>query len=171
MGEKKDLTAIGLEILDSARSELYLNLPYLDAALCALSFESGEGKTLFTATDGEHLYYDGNYLAERFLRSRTLVNRIYLHSILHCMLRHLGKKRGKDPELWDLSCDIAVESRVQSAVGAKVPFTPNWWAKFESVQAPTAATTSMSFRSSARPPAEPMRMMFSTPYSLKSSQL
>ena len=110
MGEKKDLTAIGLEILDSARSELYLNLPYLDAALCALSFESGEGKTIFTATDGEHLYYDGNYLAERFLRSRTLVNRIYLHSILHCMLRHLGKKRGKDPELWDLSCDIAVES-------------------------------------------------------------
>ncbi len=110
MGEKKDLKAIGLEILDSARSELYLNLPYLDAALCALAFESGEGKTLFTATDGEHLYYDGNYLAERFLRSRTLVNRIYLHSILHCMLRHLGKKRGKAPELWDLSCDIAVES-------------------------------------------------------------
>lgn len=31
----KDLTAIGLEILQTARNELYLNLPYLDVALCA----------------------------------------------------------------------------------------------------------------------------------------
>ena len=28
-----------------------------------------------------------------------------------------------------------MDSSVQSAVGAKVPFIPNWWAKFESVQA------------------------------------
>ena len=66
---------------------------------------------------------------------------------------------------------MAVDSSVQSAVGAKVPFIPNWWAKFESVQAPTAATMSMSCSSSARPPAEPILMMFSTPYSVKSSQL
>ena len=26
------------------------------------------------------------------------------------MLRHLGKKQGKAPELWDLACDAAVES-------------------------------------------------------------
>ena len=37
-------------------------------------------------------------------------NRAYLHVILHCMLRHLAKKRGKVPELWDLACDVAVES-------------------------------------------------------------
>lgn len=114
MENGKDLTAIGLEILSSARNELYLNLPYMDAALCGLRFQPGGGKTLFTATNGEELFYDGNYLAERFLRSRNLVNRIYLHSILHCMLRHLRKKRGRDPELWDLSCDIAVESILDS---------------------------------------------------------
>ena len=39
-----------------------------------------------------------------------LTNRAYLHVILHCMLRHLGKKQGKAPELWDLACDAAVES-------------------------------------------------------------
>lgn len=38
------------------------------------------------------------------------MNRAYFHVILHCMLRHLGKKRGRVPELWDLSCDAAVES-------------------------------------------------------------
>ena len=101
---------IGQEILSAARNELYLNLPYLDAALCALAFQPGGGVTLSLAADGETLYYDGAFLAERYLRSRTAVNRAYFHVILHCMRRHLGKKQGRVPELWDLSCDAAVES-------------------------------------------------------------
>ena len=101
---------IGREILSAARNELYMNLPYLDAALCALTFQPGGGITLSLAVDGESLYYDGAFLSERYLRSRTAVNRAYLHVTLHCMLRHLAKKRGRVPELWDLSCDAAVES-------------------------------------------------------------
>ena len=107
---KKDFSAIGQEILFAARNELYMNLPYLDVVLCALRFQPGGGVTLSLATDGDVLYYDGGYLAERYLRSRVLTNRAYLHVILHCMLRHLAKKRGKAPELWDLACDVAVES-------------------------------------------------------------
>ena len=107
---KRDLTAIGQDILFAARNELYMNLPYLDVALCALPFAPGGEMTLSLATDGETLYYDGAFLAERYLRGRTAVNRAYLHTILHCMLRHLRKKRGKAAELWDLACDVAVES-------------------------------------------------------------
>ncbi len=109
-GSGKDLPAIGAEILAAARGQLYLSLPYLDVALCALTFQPGEGITLSLATDGETLYYDGSYLAERYLRSDVLVDRAYLHVILHCILRHLAKKAGKVPELWDLACDVAVES-------------------------------------------------------------
>ena len=65
----KDLTAIGLEILQTARNELYLNLPYLDVALCSLDFQPGGGVTLSLATDGETLYYDGSFLADRYRRS------------------------------------------------------------------------------------------------------
>lgn len=108
--QKKDFSAIGQEILFAARNELYMNLPYLDVALCALRFQPGGGVTLSLATDGETLYYDGSYLAERYLRGRVITNRAYLHVILHCMLRHLDKKRGKAPALWDLACDAAVES-------------------------------------------------------------
>lgn len=108
--ERKDFASVGLEILQAAQSELYLNLPYLDVALCALAFQPGGEKTLSLATDGETLYYDGSWLGERYLRSRVQTNRAYLHVILHCMLRHLGKKQGKAAELWDLSCDAAVES-------------------------------------------------------------
>ena len=90
----RDLSAIGGEILNASRNELYMNLPYMDAALCALRFVPGSEVTLSLATDGEQLYYDGTWLSDRYLRSRTAVNRAYLHVILHCMLRHLGKKRG-----------------------------------------------------------------------------
>lgn len=106
----KGFADIGREILFAARNELYLNLPYLDVALCALAFQPSGEVTLSLATDGETLYYDGSWLSDRYLRSQVLTNRAYLHVILHCMLRHLGKKQGKAPELWDLACDAAVES-------------------------------------------------------------
>ena len=110
--EGKDLAAIGREILYAARNELYLAFPYLDAALCALRFEAGN--TLSLATDAETLYFDAHWIAERFMRSRTAIGRAYLHTLLHCMLRHPGKKRGRDGALWDVACDAAVESILDS---------------------------------------------------------
>lgn len=102
------LESVGEELLYAARNELYMNFPYLDAALCA--FEFAPDGTLSLATDGATLYYDAHYLAERYLRSPVYLNRAYLHVVLHCMLRHLGKRRGKVAELWDLACDACVES-------------------------------------------------------------
>ncbi len=110
MGLDAKRVKIGRDILFAARNELYMAMPYLDAALCSLRFEPSGDTTLSLATDGETLYYDGQFLAERYLRGSAAVNRAYLHVILHCMLRHLAKKRGHDGALWDLACDVAVES-------------------------------------------------------------
>ena len=108
---KKNLDEIGMEILQLSRSELYMALPYLDTALCALSLSPGKDVTLSLATDGETLHYSGAYLAERYLRSRQGTNRAYLHVVLHCMLRHIYKKHGKMPELWDLACDAPAKEK------------------------------------------------------------
>lgn len=107
---EKNWTEIGQDILSTSLNELYMNLPYLDAALCSLRFAEGSAMTLSLATNGEVLYYNGSYLAERYLRSSRYTDRAYLHVVLHCMLRHLAKKRGRDSNLWDLACDAAVES-------------------------------------------------------------
>lgn len=104
-----DWQTIGREILTAARNELYLNLPFLDAALCALPFAEGfDTPTL--ATDTKVLYYNGAWLASRYERARSLTCRSFLHVILHCLLRHPAGRKGRDGELWDLCCDIAVES-------------------------------------------------------------
>ena len=106
----RDWPKIGREILLAARNELYMALPYLDSALCMLRYEPGESVTATLATDGEALDYDARYLAQRYLRGGTVVNRVYLHVVLHCLLRHLAGKRGRDAALWDLACDAAAES-------------------------------------------------------------
>ena len=61
---------IGREILFSARSELYMNLPFLDGALAALPVQDGF-ETSSLATDAKALYFSGAWLAQRFERSRT----------------------------------------------------------------------------------------------------
>lgn len=101
---------IGNEILRAVRNELYMNLPYLDVPLCSLGIREDAGATLGMATDGMELVYNERWLKDRYLRSRRWVNRGYLHVILHCILRHIWKARGKDPVLWDIACDAAVEA-------------------------------------------------------------
>ena len=97
MDQERNLQEVGMKILR-----------------CALVFAPGEDKTMFLATDGEVLWYNGNYLADRFLRGGNEMNRIYLHTVLHCLLRHIAKKQGRDSAIWDLSCDIVVESVLDS---------------------------------------------------------
>ena len=108
--QNNQLDTVGMDILLASRNELYMNLPYLDVVLCGLEFQPNKEMTLSLATDGRTLYYNSGFLAERYLRGRVLCNRAYFHVLLHCMLRHLVKKYDKVPELWDLACDVAVES-------------------------------------------------------------
>ena len=113
MPQSERWRAIGREILFSARTELYMNLPFLDSALAALPAADGYD-TPTLATDARSLFFSGAWLAQQYERSRANVNRAYLHTLFHCLLRHTGKTRGRDADLWDLSCDIAVESMLDS---------------------------------------------------------
>ncbi len=107
-GNDVSMDRLGYEILSNARNELFAAMPYMDLPLAALRFQAGQTDSL--AVNGETLFYKGNYLANRYLRSPNWPDRAYLHVILHCMLRHLSKKQDKDDDDWDLACDIAVES-------------------------------------------------------------
>lgn len=125
------------EILRDTKTELYLNMRFLDVALSALHLQatmeiSGSG------TDGEIFYYQIPYLIEQYKLGNAYVNRIYLHSVFHCLFGHLWEgfetkplnlpeeideftrqalieqHRQEQERLWDLSCDIAMESIIDS---------------------------------------------------------
>ena len=104
---------VSLQILTDARTQLYVSMRYLDLALSALRFTV---TTEFAGigTDGQRLIVHPKILADLFEKNSLLVNRVYLHTVLHCLLRHLIKRKRRKEVLWRLSCDIAVESIVDS---------------------------------------------------------
>lgn len=103
------LIKIGTGILAASRSELYLSMRFLDIALSALQYEMNLS-TLHVGTDGVKVLYNPRDLIQRYLSDRVLVNRAYLHMLLHCLFRHPFHTGERDAELWGLACDIAVES-------------------------------------------------------------
>ena len=109
----QELIQIGTRILSLCRSELYLSMRFLDLALSALQFEMNLN-TRTVATDGVHLFYNPNYLAITYQDDPVRVNRAYLHMVLHCIFRHMTQQNDRDNEDWNLACDMAVESILDS---------------------------------------------------------
>ena len=54
------------------------------------------------------MYFHPGRLGGMYRENRILVNRAYLHMVLHCIFRHLTKQ-GMEERYWNLSCDIAAE--------------------------------------------------------------
>lgn len=107
------LIQIGNAILNASRNELYLSLRFMDIALSGLRYEMNLS-SLYVGTDGEKVLFNPRYLVERYQSDPVLVNRLYLHMLLHCIFRHPFHMGNRDEALWGLACDIAVESIIDA---------------------------------------------------------
>lgn len=101
-------TELALRVWRQSRQELYLSMRFLDLALCSFRFEESRA-TLFAGTDGATIFYRFDYLSGTYRQNPVLINRLYLHMVLHCIYRHLFRRGSREEELWNLACDIAVE--------------------------------------------------------------
>lgn len=99
------------KILESSRNALYINMRYLDVALSSLDWEITTDIPRI-GTDGLKIAYEPHYLADLYRENPMLVNRVYLHMVFHCIFRHLFRPCPEDRELWNLSCDMAVEALI-----------------------------------------------------------
>lgn len=122
--KEEERLEICYDILKNARNELYISMRFLDVALSSLRPEpdwSGTGAqgnisedrhfgTGTLGTDGEVLYFEPDWLMKAFLKRKVLVNRLYLHELLHCLFCHVWNGKNRNPRLWNLASDIAVES-------------------------------------------------------------
>ena len=99
------------KILERSRNTLYINMRYLDVALSSLAWEITTDIPRI-GTDGLKIAYEPHYLADLYRENPMLVNRVYLHMVFHCIFRHLFRPCPEDRELWNLSCDMAVEALI-----------------------------------------------------------
>lgn len=104
---------MAVKILDYVRSELYLDLRYLNIALSALEPKC-DNNIRTCATDGTFLYFSSEQILRVFKSNAKYLNRLYLHTVLHCLFSHLwvmpgSQTGGEYRRMWHLACDIVVE--------------------------------------------------------------
>ena len=109
MSLEQGLEEIGHKILVLTRNELYMKMRFMDVALSAFYYVQDFSVDLL-ATDGETMYFNGQMLGGEYRQNRIEVNRAYLHLVLHCIVRHVFRRNGREELVWNLAADIAVES-------------------------------------------------------------
>jgi len=109
--QAQEAEALSREILKLSRDTLLIDLRFMEAAFIRFVLNQAT-VTADMATDGHFLYYNAVYICERYRQGRAVAARDYLHVVLHCLFRHLFTGKNVDKDLWDLSCDIAVENTI-----------------------------------------------------------
>ena len=109
-GTDDKINKAALDVLDLARSMLIVRLRFLDIALGRLQLVPSDGATF--ATDGARIIYGPKHVLSCFVREHEKPARDYLHIALHCIFSHMFVGSLIDQELWDVACDIAVESTI-----------------------------------------------------------
>lgn len=98
------------QILSYSRNTLFMNLRFMENALSRLVFVPYVGTI---ATDMCRLYYNSAFVLKSFQQNDKNITRRYLHMIMHCIFRHAFISPSVDRDIWNLSCDIAVEYMIQ----------------------------------------------------------
>ena len=140
MGERREtaqgaLNTLGLRILNQAKIELSLSMRYLSRALDKLSFRM-DFNTRRIGTEGEIIHFHPEFVFQLYVESPQKLYRLYMHSLLHCLFRHMFKTEDKEEELWNLATDIHVEYVLDSMdipllYRPAYPFRENYFQKLE----------------------------------------
>jgi len=64
------------------------------------------------ATDGVYLFYNPDYVQR--IKDDTRETMV-AHETIHCMLHHVFRRMGRDPDLWNRACDYVVNGMLKAA--------------------------------------------------------
>ena len=106
--ENKEFELSG-EIVRLSKDQLAISMKHISIALNRLTLQcipnlNGVG------TDADHFFYDPRTILVAYKKEKASVTRTYLHSVLHCLLMHPFRAKGKEAGLWSICADIAVEN-------------------------------------------------------------
>ena len=93
--------------LTRSRVQLALETPFLASAVMRLPLRSvGSADWCATmATDGYHLFYNPTWCATL---TDAEMRGVLAHEVLHALLDHLGRRGDREPRVWNIACDIAI---------------------------------------------------------------
>lgn len=106
-----DQNEIFEQIISLAKRRVSLEMKYFAIPLGQLKTKVVTDESVSTsAVDGNYLYYNANWLLQKFCGKEGIERQI-VHSLIHCIFRHSAKQFvGHDKRLWDIACDIFTEN-------------------------------------------------------------
>lgn len=95
-----------------SKNKLLVNMRFMDMALNQFRMSPRPDLTPFSACDGDVYVYDPVHILKAYMLDENLPIRNFLHSVLHCVFKHFYVNTLVDQTMWNLACDIAVESAI-----------------------------------------------------------
>lgn len=103
---------IAREIIGLARNKLLVNMRFLDMAMSRLEDCPKPDVTKSASVDGKVYLYNPEHILSAYRLEENQPVRNYLHSVFHCVFKHMFVGAAINREYWDIACDVAVESAI-----------------------------------------------------------
>ena len=110
------------ELLVTARIGLLLRASFFGNLATRLKLVNADEWCSTAATDGRNFYYNSRFI--KMLRPKEL-EFLFGHEVLHVVYDHFGRRNERDPQLWNVANDFAVNGDlVKHAIGEKITTVP-----------------------------------------------
>lgn len=110
------------ELLVTARIALLLKHSFFGNLATRLKLVNADEWCPTAATDGLRFYYNSRFI--KMLRKKE-IEFLVGHEVLHVVYDHLGRRNNRDPEIWNIANDYAVNSDLKKhRVGEMITTVP-----------------------------------------------
>jgi predicted metal-dependent peptidase len=110
------------EKLITARVGLLLRASFFGNLATRLKLVNADEWCGTAATDGRHFYYNSRFI--QMLRPKE-IEFLFGHEVLHCVYDHFGRRGNRDPQLFNIANDFAVNADlIKHRVGEKITTVP-----------------------------------------------
>ena len=110
------------EKLITARVGLLLRASFFGNLATRLKLVNADEWCSTAATDGRHFYYNSRFI--QMLRPKE-IEFLFGHEVLHCVYDHFGRRGDRDPQLFNIANDFAVNADlIKHRVGEKITTVP-----------------------------------------------
>lgn len=113
-----DVLARSKSKVSAAKVALLLDTQYMFFSSILLKMEVKFVTSMSTAyTNGKVIAFNPNFV-EKLTQAETLF--ILMHELHHVILKHVGRRSGRDPKLWNAACDYVINTKLVE-LGFKMP--------------------------------------------------
>jgi predicted metal-dependent peptidase len=110
------------EKLITARIGLLLKAPFFGNLATRLVLKNADEWLSTAATDGRYFYYNSEFVNKLNVKQTEF---LFGHETLHNVYDHMGRRDSRDPQLFNIACDYAVNADLlDQRIGEKITVVP-----------------------------------------------